>query len=122
MKGVFLFCPAATGFCPSGLWSRSRIGFETSRKEKFMMDKNQTLPRSLSGDLSTGKRRIRYRILALLLTLGLTSFQMTSAQADCLDQCLQDYTQCLYNANGDPALEVICDDRYDNCCEGCQLY
>lgn len=88
------------------------------------MDKNQTSRRPPAGALSTDKRRllgVRFYILASLLTLGLTSLQlMTSAQADCLEQCLQAYTQCLYNANGDPAMEAICDDRYDECFEGCQ--
>ncbi len=88
------------------------------------MDENQTSRRSLAGALSTDKRRlsgVRFYILASLLTLGLTSLQlMTSAQAECIDECEKAYVQCLYNANGDPAMEAICDDRYDECFEGCQ--
>ncbi len=87
------------------------------------MDKNQTSRGSLAGALSTDKRRlsgVRFYILALLLTLGLTSLQPKASAQSCLDQCLQAYTQCLYNANGDPAMEAICDDRFDECFEGCQ--
>jgi hypothetical protein len=124
MKKIFPSCPVAIGFCPLAVWSRSRIGFETSRKEKLIMGKNQISLRSPAGDLSTGNRRLsgsRFYILALILALGLTGFQMTSAKADCLDECLKTYAQCLYNANGDPILEAICDDRYEDCFEDCPL-
>jgi hypothetical protein len=86
------------------------------------MDKN----RSSQGAIALSTRNLkplfaRLCLVALLLALGLTSLLSTASAQECLDQCLQAYVQCLYNANGDPAMEAICDDRYDECIEDCTL-
>jgi hypothetical protein len=92
-------------------------------KEKLTMDKN----RSSQGAIALSTRNLkslfaRLCLVALLVASGLASLLSTaSAQQSCLDQCAQAYVQCLYNANGDPAMEAICDDRYDECCEDCLL-
>jgi hypothetical protein len=58
----------------------------------------------------------RLFLLALLLTLSLTSLKLTASAQGCFEQCQQAYAQCLAAFPQDPAR---CDDRYDACLIGC---
>lgn len=57
----------------------------------------------------------RFFLLALLLTLSLTSLKQT-ASATCFEECQQAYSECLITFPTDP---TRCEDRLDACLIGC---
>ena len=86
------------------------------------MDKRQTLQGTHAGVFSSNNWQLfiaRLYLAAMLLALGLTSFQPTASAQDCSQQCQQKYVGCLQGAMGDPGLLARCDDQYDGCWQGC---
>ena len=75
--------------------------------------------KTLQGKLVTRNRQrwgARFFILALLLTLSLTSLKLTASAQSCFEACQQAYAQCLASF---PEDQARCDDRYDACLIGC---
>jgi hypothetical protein len=80
---------------------------------------SKTLNEMQTGSFLTRNRQrwaARFCLLALLLTLNLTSFKMTASAQTCVEQCQQAYQSCLLMFPEDPG---HCDDRYDSCLVGC---
>lgn len=81
------------------------------------MDKNQISQGVLSCILSTSNKHFfaaRFRILALLIALSLTSLHQTALAQSCAQQCQESYVVCLRAGQG-----LFCDDMYDACLEAC---
>ena len=75
--------------------------------------------KTLQGMFITRPRQrwgARLFLLALLLTLSLTSLKLTASAQTCFESCQQAYAQCLISFPEDPG---HCDDRYDDCLIGC---
>ena len=89
------------------------------------MDKKQTphtlrvgTPKALLGKLPSA----RYWIAMALLALCLMSFKDTAfAQVACLNECQQTFIVCFQSAEGDPVSEARCQDKYNDCSDGCLM-
>lgn len=87
------------------------------------MNKKQSLRtgalEAVVGKLSSA----RYWIVIALIALCLISFKATAfGQVACLNECQQTMSVCLQNAQGDPLMEAQCQDKYDDCTEGCLIH
>ena len=73
---------------------------------------------AFAGKLSSA----RYWVVAALIALCLISFKATAfGQVACLNECQQTMILCIQNAQGDPLAEARCQDKYDDCTEGCLI-
>jgi hypothetical protein len=64
----------------------------------------------------------RILVFGFLILLSLTTLAVnTFGQVACFDQCQQQLASCLQLAQSNPLLEASCQDRYDDCIEGCLI-
>ena len=83
------------------------------------MDKSLNRQGAHAGVLSTHNRRFswaRLSLSALFLTLIPTGLQPTASAQSCVQQCYQQYTECLRTGQ-----RSICDSDYDACLESCAI-
>lgn len=83
------------------------------------MNKKQSPQAQLAAFLSSA----RYWIVMALIALCLMSFNATAfGQVACLDDCQQAMSACLQGAQGDPLSETRCQDKYEECADGCLIH
>lgn len=57
--------------------------------------------------------------LMLMMALCLMSLKSNALAQSCIEQCQLAFASCLQAAQGDPALEVRCQDNFDRCGADC---
>ena len=83
------------------------------------MNKKQTSQRKRSGVIANFVSP-GFAVSILLLALSLTSLATTAlGQPSCFDQCQAQLVQCLQQAGGNPVIEGLCENQYDECIENC---
>lgn len=73
-----------------------------------------------SPSTRSGKRfSMRSLTLVLIISLSVAGLATKASAQTCLEQCQQALASCLQAAQGDPLLEVRCQNDYDRCGQDC---
>jgi hypothetical protein len=83
---------------------------------------NYRISMAMHASLLACRKRLAFARLvlpALLLALGLTTFQPMVFSQSCSQSCELAYVECLRGSGESQVPIAICDDRYDACFEAC---
>ena len=83
---------------------------------------NYRMSLAIHASLLSCRKRLasaRFVLPALVLALGLTTFQRVVFSQSCSQACEMAYVECLRGSGENPVPVAVCDDRYDACFEAC---
>jgi len=68
-----------------------------------------------------GKKRLSAHVgvLVLLVALLLPILESVASAQSCIEMCQVALSQCMQGSQGDPVVEVNCQDQYDKCGDAC---